>query len=238
MSQGFGHLSVPEIDEDVDDFDVIEDDDFIEDASDSDDDQVAEETESHDNEPGEDWESRFKGLQASHQQTVEELRRELQQNQQLSQQAIQQMQARVFQSQIADLEPEEQAQAWANFQAAVRNQQAMSFLQQREQEVRQAYEFVNNAAREAAAHRIATSYQVPVDTLMKFDSPEEMQEAARLVKSKRSRKRKRPQQRQQRGGSQFEGGTAPGRQKKAPKPQTISEAKALFASLPVPGRQR
>lgn len=240
MSQGFGHLSVPSLDDDEEIDDQFDDlDDVLDEESDSDYEE-AEETESPDDGPVvNEWEDRFKGLQASYQQTVEGLRSELAQNQQMSRQAVQQMQAQLFQQQIADLEPEEQAQAWANFQTAVRNQHAMSFLQQQQAQIEQERTFVNQKAQEVAARDLARRYQVPVETLMKFDSPEEMVEVARLAKSRRGKRSKRASNnRNNRSQSRFEGGTAPGRQKQVKKPATIAEAKTLFASLPVPGRQR
>lgn len=160
----------------------------------------------------EDWEGRFKGLQGRLQQEVEARR--------YTEAEKMQLEAKLLQVAVQDMEPEDQQAAYAIWQ-----QQQHSKQQYQQTAHTQAQ--MNELAKVFVINQLSQHYGVPVKELQQFGDPASMEAHARLVQQQRttSRKKTRKEDGKDNFGSGGNGVASPKRKT----PANLREAKSSFA---------
>lgn len=161
----------------------------------------------------EEWENRFKGLQARVQREVE-LRRALELERQ---QLEEQLQRLLLEQQLQHLSPEEREERYRQYQAEWQIRQEQLRIQQ------------ERAALEAAAkplvmQMISQKYGVPIEQLQRFDDPWTMEAFAQEVA--KIRRQTRRESRSSGTHDRFEGATATTGGSK--EPETLDDAVELL----------
>lgn len=160
----------------------------------------------------EDWEQRFKGLQGRLQQEIEARR--------YTEAEKMQLEARLLQVSVQDMEPEDQQAAMAIWQ-----QQQASRYQQMQTAQTQAQ--MNELAKVFVTNQLSQKYGVPLKQLEQFNDPQSMEAHARLIAGERKTQRK--QTRKTEGKDSFGSGGSGVAQPKRKQPETLREARSAFA---------
>mgnify|MGYP000520397794 CR=1 FL=1 len=161
----------------------------------------------------EEWERRFKGLQARVQREVE-LRRALELERQ---QLEEQLQRLILESQLAQLPPEEREVRQREYEYQLQLMRESQRIQQQQQQL----ELV---AKQFVVQHLSQKYGVPQEQLLRFDDPWAMEAFAQEVA--KLRKEQRREARAQTGQDRFEGTlTAPAVTREA---ESLDEAVELL----------
>lgn len=161
----------------------------------------------------EDWEARFKGLQGRLQQEIEQRR--------YTEAEKAQLEARLLQVSVQDLDPEDQQAAYAIFQ-----QQQQSRYHQMQTAQTQAQ--MNELAKVFVINQLSQQYGVPVKELQQFGDPQSMEAHAKLVSQNRrsQKKEQRKSDKKDNFGSGGSGVASP----KQKAPASLRDARNSFAA--------
>lgn len=160
----------------------------------------------------EDWEARFKGLQGRLQQEIEARR--------YTEAEKVQLEARLLQASVRDMDPEDQQAAMALWQ----QQQQHRYSQM---QTAQTQAQMNELAKVFVVNQLSQKYGVPVKELEQFPDPHSMEAHARLVADNRrsQKKAERKTDRKDNFGSGGSGVASPKRKK----PANLRDARSAFA---------